>query len=49
MKDQASFAERSFWNSYARRRWKNIEAGTVYKIDTINVDGKPEVSFKSLK
>jgi len=25
------------------------EAGTVYKIDTIDVDGKPEVQFKSLK
>jgi hypothetical protein len=28
---------------------KIIDASTVYKIDTINVDGKPEVQFKCLK
>jgi hypothetical protein len=28
---------------------KNNEADTVYKIDTIDVDGKPEVQFKCLK
>jgi hypothetical protein len=28
---------------------KISDAGTVYKIDTIDVDGKPEVQFKCLK
>ena len=28
---------------------KISDAGTVYKIDTIDIDGKPEVQFKCLK
>jgi hypothetical protein len=40
---------KSMWNSRRRIGVKISDAGTVYNFYTIDVDGKPEVQFKSLK